>query len=175
MFCGWITKGSQTVSFNSEYEIWFRKWLCVSLRSRAPWITICIQRAKRGKDNIVICFYIENAGPSIHSQYWYFIWEWKFHSITAAMGFPSRDKITGGYPIIMKFTFFQGQIYSPSPSSFQGHRSNSFQGHRSRSRSSFEFALTLTLTSFDLDLDPGLDPDLWPWPNLWPLNLTVAC
>ncbi len=40
-----------------------------------------------------------------HSQYWYFIWEWRFHSITAAMGFPLRDRITGGYPIIMKFTF----------------------------------------------------------------------
>ncbi len=38
----------------------------------------------------------------VHSQYWYFIWEWRFHSITAAMGFPFRDKITGGYPIIMK-------------------------------------------------------------------------
>ncbi len=34
-----------------------------------------------------------------HSQYWYFILEWRFHSITAAMGFPLRDKITGGYPI----------------------------------------------------------------------------
>ena len=43
-----------------------------------------------------------------HSQYWYFIWEWTFHSITAEMGFPLRDKITGGYPIIMKFTFVKG-------------------------------------------------------------------
>ncbi len=39
----------------------------------------------------------------LHSRYWYFIWEWRFHSITAATGFPLRDKITGGYPIIMKF------------------------------------------------------------------------
>ena len=39
----------------------------------------------------------------IHSQYWYFIWEWRFHSRTAAMGFPLRDKITDGYPIKMKF------------------------------------------------------------------------
>ncbi len=43
---------------------------------------------------------------SLHSQYWYSIWEWRFHSKTAAMGFPLRDKITGGYPIKMKFTFF---------------------------------------------------------------------
>ena len=32
-------------------------------------------------------------------QYWYYIWEWRFHSITAAMDFPLRGKITGGYPI----------------------------------------------------------------------------
>ncbi len=40
-----------------------------------------------------------------HSQYWNFIWEWRFHSRTAAMDFPLRDKIMGGYPIKMKFTF----------------------------------------------------------------------
>ena len=27
----------------------------------------------------------------LHSQYWYFIWEWRFHSITAAIGFPYRE------------------------------------------------------------------------------------
>ena len=42
----------------------------------------------------------------LHSQYWYFIWEWRIHSVTAAMGFPLQDKIMGGYPIIMKFTYF---------------------------------------------------------------------
>ena len=41
----------------------------------------------------------------VHSQYGYFIWEWRFHSITAAMGFPLREKIKDGYPIIMKFIF----------------------------------------------------------------------
>ena len=66
-----------------------------------------------------------------HSQYWYFIWEWRFHSIIAAMGFPLRDKITGGYPIKMKFTFFVRVDFQ-----FQGHlkvkvtwRSAQIQGH----------------------------------------------
>ncbi len=39
---------------------------------------------------------------NVHSQYWYFIWELRYHSITAAMDFPLRDKITDGYPIIKK-------------------------------------------------------------------------
>ncbi len=39
-----------------------------------------------------------------HSQYWYFIWEWRFHSITSVMRFPLQDKIMGGYPIKMKLT-----------------------------------------------------------------------
>ncbi len=47
----------------------------------------------------------------MHSQYWYFIWEWRFHSINAAMGFPLRDKITDGYPIIMNT--FQARSKSP--------------------------------------------------------------
>ena len=46
----------------------------------------------------------------LHSQYCYFIWEWRFHSITAAMGFPLRDKITGGYPIKMKYISDKKQI-----------------------------------------------------------------
>ena len=53
----------------------------------------------------VNCGYLLRNSPGnlhVHSQYWYFIWEWRFHSIIAAMGFPLRDKITGGYPIIMK-------------------------------------------------------------------------
>ncbi len=49
----------------------------------------------------------------LHSQYWYFIWEWRFHSITAAMGFLLRDKITAGYPIKMKSHIFSLRMELP--------------------------------------------------------------
>ncbi len=39
----------------------------------------------------------------LHSQYWDFIWEWRFHSRTAAMGFPLRDEITDGYKETIAF------------------------------------------------------------------------
>ena len=41
----------------------------------------------------------------LHSQYWNFIWEWRIHSRTAAMGFPLRDEIMGGYPRRIENTF----------------------------------------------------------------------
>ncbi len=77
-------------SNGNPHFAYYCQWLC-----NYNWATgLCCDKASRW-----------HSSDSVHSQYWYFIWEWRFHSRTAAMGFPFRDKITGGYPIKMKFTF----------------------------------------------------------------------
>ena len=76
-------------------------WMCV-IYFKIKYVMIKIILEKRDKDdktsrgpfslNGVL---IVESAELTHSQYWYFIWEWRFHSIIAAMAYPLQGKITG--------------------------------------------------------------------------------
>ncbi len=102
-----IHQAIYTIGKRSKLIEFVRKWIGSDCNGAIRYflfvITDILMCILKGTIALIVVVW-HKAG--LHSQYWYFIREWKFHSITAAMGFQLRDKILCGYPIIMKFTFF---------------------------------------------------------------------
>ncbi len=80
-----------TYVMQSVTEVHMRRNSFVLLNAWRATVVDFLRNTTQLKAIIVFCM------VWVHSQYWYSIWEWIYHSITAAMGFPLRDKTTGGY------------------------------------------------------------------------------